>query len=451
MNKKLLPIAALLSAVLMLSSCLNSDDDDDYTYYDDAAVTAFSLGTVNRYLTTTSSKGVDSTYKTTFTGSNYPFYIDQSKRTIYNVDSLPIHSDASKIVFSISTKNGGNVAIKNVDSDTLNWHASTDSVDFSKPRDLYVYSNSGRVYRVYTVTVNVHKKDSLGFKWNTLTSNAPFEDLSSMRAVALGSDYYVLGTDGTATKVYKSTDAESWTLASSLSVDAYKSVQAKGGALYTISDGNLVSTTDGTEWTTVASASGMKQLIAASSSKLYAIGEDKIYSFDAQNKTFVEEAIDDAPKFLPEKNIFGACFFSKTNGKTDNIVVVGNRAESYNDTTAVVWGKVDEAADYSENQPWMYYSHSVGDKYQLPYNSDLHVVAYGDDLLAFGDGADVYRSQDKGITWKKDDVIYIPRLLTNNIRSEALAVAVDKDNYLLCVVGSYVYRGRVNYMGWAKK
>jgi hypothetical protein len=165
----------------------------------------------------------------------------------------------------------------------------------------------------------------------------------------------------------------------------------------------------------------------------------------------VEEAIDDAPKFLPEKNIFGACFFSKTNGKTDNIVVVGNRAESYNDTTAVVWGKVDEAADYSENQPWMYYSHSVGDKYQLPYNSDLHVVAYGDDLLAFGDGADVYRSQDKGITWKKDDVIYIPRLLTNNIRSEALAVAVDKDNYLLCVVGSYVYRGRVNYMGWAKK
>ena len=84
-----------------------STDDNDVVYYDDTAITSFSLGTMNRYVHTKSSTGADSVYKTTYSGSNYAFYIDQLTCEIYNVDSLPKGTDAAHVITTISTKNGG--------------------------------------------------------------------------------------------------------------------------------------------------------------------------------------------------------------------------------------------------------------------------------------------------------------------------------------------------------
>ena len=47
----------LLVAALSLISCLNSSDDST-TYYCDMAIKTFTLGTLNRYLHTTTSDGV---------------------------------------------------------------------------------------------------------------------------------------------------------------------------------------------------------------------------------------------------------------------------------------------------------------------------------------------------------------------------------------------------------
>ena len=79
MKRKFFAFILLLSAGLSLSSCLSSDDDTNIEYTHDTAITAFSLGTMNRYyLGKTSDGTMDSTYATTIAGSNYKFYIDQT-------------------------------------------------------------------------------------------------------------------------------------------------------------------------------------------------------------------------------------------------------------------------------------------------------------------------------------------------------------------------------------
>ena len=85
MKRKFFAFIALITATLSLSSCLSSDETTvEYTH--DTAITAFSLGSLDRYTKTTAGK--DTLLKANVTGSDYKFYIDQAQRLIYNVDSL---------------------------------------------------------------------------------------------------------------------------------------------------------------------------------------------------------------------------------------------------------------------------------------------------------------------------------------------------------------------------
>lgn len=96
MIKKLFSLLIIVAAMVSLTSCL-SDTDVEVTYYDDTAITAFSLGTINRYNHTTKTDGTgDSIYVTKIAGSSYKFYIDQVNALIYNPDSLPVNCDAKQ-------------------------------------------------------------------------------------------------------------------------------------------------------------------------------------------------------------------------------------------------------------------------------------------------------------------------------------------------------------------
>ena len=70
-------------------------------------------------------------------------------------------------------------------SESLKYFYSTDSTDFSVPRDFNVYSNSGVAYRKYTVRVNVHKENAEDFVWKKMTTDNALAGLVGMRAVAL--------------------------------------------------------------------------------------------------------------------------------------------------------------------------------------------------------------------------------------------------------------------------
>ena len=164
MNKYISALCALIIGTLSLTSCLNSGDDSDITYYNDTAITTFSLSTVNRYVHTTTSAGKDSVYKKTLS-SPVTFNIDQYRRVIYNTDSLFADCDLSHVLVSIGAKNNGYVVIKSLISDTLFNYSSTDSLDFSQPREIRAYANDGSGYRAYEVVINKHKVTTGKLMW----------------------------------------------------------------------------------------------------------------------------------------------------------------------------------------------------------------------------------------------------------------------------------------------
>ena len=134
-------ICVLLSLSALMTACLGGDDEQGTTY-SDMAITAVTLGTLNRYTeTVSSSTGNDTVVKSTLTGSNYRLTIDQVGHRIYNQDSLPVGTDLKHVVISsISTKNNGMVYLKSLTSDSVRYLSTTDSVDFTLPRTLRVFA-----------------------------------------------------------------------------------------------------------------------------------------------------------------------------------------------------------------------------------------------------------------------------------------------------------------------
>jgi len=160
--KQIKTIYYMLAALLLLASC-KSEDGYELTLYNDATITSFSLGTVNRYI-----KGVKKTYD----GSDYDMKINALEHLIQNTDSLPIYTDAAHIVCSISTLNNGVIFIKSLTSDEYTQYNSSDSIDFSNKegRKFRVLASDGSGYTDYTVKVNVHKEDGDLMVWKLQTS-----------------------------------------------------------------------------------------------------------------------------------------------------------------------------------------------------------------------------------------------------------------------------------------
>ena len=111
MKRILQVFCGLFASVLTLTSCLSSSDNESTTY-DDMAIKTFALGKLNRYLHTTSKAGTDSVYKSTFSATDQKMNIDQLNHRIWNADSLPVGTDGSRVVCTVTTKNNGFVYVK---------------------------------------------------------------------------------------------------------------------------------------------------------------------------------------------------------------------------------------------------------------------------------------------------------------------------------------------------
>ena len=158
-------VGMVLSAVIF-ASCMGSNDSDT-DYSNNTAITSFSLATVNRYIHTTGNSGQDSVYVSKLSNP-VTFTIDQYNGLIYNTDSLPTDVDVKHVLATINSKNNGTIFV--VNNDTLYYYSSTDSIDFSKPREIRVYAQNGQDYRKYTVTVNVHQIDNSTLSWKKMNA-----------------------------------------------------------------------------------------------------------------------------------------------------------------------------------------------------------------------------------------------------------------------------------------
>lgn len=286
-----------------------SSDETTVEYTHDTAITAFSLGSLDRY--TKTKAGKDTLLKANVTGSDYKFYIDQAQRKIYNVDSLPAGTRTAAVLATITSKNSSPILLMDINKtdSVAAYYSSSDSINFSTSRLIRVYSSDYSAYAEYKVTVNVHKELPYEFKWHELAqNNSQLAAFSDLKAVACGDYIYVFGKTAEGTKVLKSAinDGSAWSpimMNESLSSDAYQSAVALEGKLYISDGGKVYASADAATWTLVSGNADVKQLIGASSKYLYAYTAAGISVSKDKGASWEQEKLDTDADYLPTQNI----------------------------------------------------------------------------------------------------------------------------------------------------
>ena len=469
MKSKFAAFTLLLATVFLMASCLESDND--YTYNDDCAISSFSVTTAKQNTFVKTSDGLrDSLVVKELTLSNYKFYIDQINGKIYNPDSLPCGVDAKKLLCSVSNSSAGLVVIKKEKSDSLDYFSSTDSLDFSVDREVQVVSNSGLSVKKYTVHVNVHKEQADSFAWHATPICAELKTMQAIKTAAVNGKLILLGTDGNTTIVYTNNGTQ-WTkcetnLGHNLAADAYKSLVTKDDYVYISDGGNIVRTNDGKTWDIMGTATDVTRLVAASRYSLYGYATDgRLMTSKDNGATWAVAEIDDELSLMPYGETTYASVEIEGYAKTDRVMLFGTRdAATYpNDKYLTIWGKIDEAAENSENQPWAYYGVSADNNHAAPLLSGISAVAYDGGVYMMGQeegkAPKFYKSLDNGITWREDTAtVMLPTNFNENATNAitakgTYALTVDKNKSLWLVNASngMTWRGRINRLGWAKE
>lgn len=461
--KFLTVIASLFAAAFMITSCLD-DNTVEYEYSSNASITAFSIyGNIETQYIDSVHYGKDTTLVATVTGTDYPFVIDQGQRLIYNRDSLPVGTDVSKVVVSITADTSWILMTTEEDKDTT-W-ISTDSLNFENPVKFKVVAYSGVMGPTYTAKINVHKQVPDSLQW-TYMGNGFDTTVEAQKAVTLNDRIYVFaqqdaGVGVTSTSIH---DGKSWTAleATDLPDGAdYSSVMAWGDGLYMLADGSLYRSTDGVAWTKVETDARLNCLIANVASEwnknLYAVNADNrfVESRDGVTWTVGEEV----PPYFPKTNLSYAVSPLETNAFIERLTVMGDNGIA-TDTASVVWTRLT-TEDRWENYP-------VGEEEQeyCPKLSNMGMIYYNEQLYAFGGpGQDskgeiaafsrFYGSKNQGITWEAlTRNVLFPEEFTDLYRQAGgyYSFAVDKNNFLWIIwsKSGQVWRGRINKLGFAQ-
>lgn len=453
MKRKFFAFIALITATLSLSSCLSSDETTvEYTH--DTAITAFSLGSLDRY--TKTKAGKDTLLKANVAGSDYKFYIDQAQLLIYNVDSLPCGVRDTAILATISSKNSSPILLMDINKtdSVAAYYSSSDSINFSKPRFIRVYSSDYSAYAEYKVTVNVHKELPYEFKWHELAqNNSQLAAFSDLKAVACGDYIYVFGKTTEGTKVLKSAinDGSAWSpimMNESLSSDAYQSAVALEGKLYISDGGKVYASADAATWTEVSENADITQLIGASSKNLYAYTATGISVSKDKGVSWEQEKLDTDADYLPTQNISMNAAGVLSAKNVENVMLMGTRDKALNDTVATTWLRTVDYDVNAEAGQWNYLEIENNKSGKMPWLDQVITCAADTGFVALGSNGKWYKSQNAGLTWKQDKMVVLPAKFATEGR---FAFCRDKQHYYWIIRNGYVWRGRFNIDGWSKE
>ncbi|NPD91032.1 DUF6242 domain-containing protein [Xylanibacter muris] len=457
-------LSLLLLSAFLCVSCLDKDENE-FTLYDDTAITSFGISAADIYkYTKASDNKTDSMYVESSTEvARYPFNIDHVKGLIYNTDSLPKGTDATKLLCTYSTINNGIPYIVDEKTDSMRILSATDSTDFSFPRRVDVFSSDFTSRRTYTIKVNVHQEVADSFKWSRMADVPDFAAMDAVRCVYMDGKVFVAGKNAGNTYIYYTslTDGNSWTKSNIvLGSTAYDNMVAANGNIWFLDGTAIRKSPDGECLETVAEVPSIRKLAGGNSKELYALSHEgnMMKSSDGGN-TWTEDIIDDKNSLLPYSDMSCCVTKASFNKETDYILIAGSRdTEIYpEEKTSHVWRKIINK-ESGDTDKWSYIPFDSSNLYPMPRISNLSLIPYGNSFLAFGGagigGCDIpaystiYESRDWGITWKKNSIYHYPADFDKN--SSSLAVTVDSNSniWLICSGTGNVWRGRLNRMGW---
>ena len=336
------------------------------------------------------------------------------------------------------------------------YYSSSDSINFSKPRFIRVYSSDYSAYAQYKVTVNVHKELPYEFKWHELAqNNSQLAAFSDLKAVACGDDIYVFGKTAEGTKVLKSAinNGSAWspiTMNVGLSSDAYQSAVALDGELYISDGGKVYASADAETWTLVSGNADVKQLIGASSKNLYAYTATGISVSKDKGVSWEQEKLDTDADSLPTQNISMNVAGVLSAKNVENVMLMGTRDKALNNTIATTWLRTvdyDDDANAEAGQ-WNYLEIEKNQSGKMPWLDQVITCAADTGFVALGSNGKWYKSQDAGLTWKQDAMVVLPAKFATDGR---FAFCRDKQHYYWIIRNGYVWRGRFNIDGWSKK
>lgn len=426
MKRFLYVLSLALTANIMLVSCLSNKDEVTYTVYDEAAISSFTLGTLNQYQYEVSSSGkIDSLVKYQFSGSTYKMGINQVTGTIVNNDPLPAGTDTKHVVCTVLALNNGVVSIQRPDS-SFTAYSALDSIDLSYERIFRVYSSDGTRSRDYQVSLNLKTVSDDYFAWikEEVEDTTLLAGMNGMKAVALGDKVFLFGDRDGMTVALATTDGKVWTPCSGtqFNADAWKNVVVKDDYIYLLNGNMLIRSANADTWEECCDTP-LSRLFGASKQELYALSTsgDMMVSAD-EGLNWTKDSLDDSPALLPTDGLASVCFDYPSSDSTDYVLLVGNDGNK-----TQMWRKIKAYDSYAKPSRWVYMPVSTNNTQALPFHQQLSLAYIQDVLIASGNGRHVYVSLDQGITWMEFNS------LPEQMKGEHVAMTFDNKRRLVTV------------------
>ena len=451
-------IFSLFIATCFITSCLD-DDTIEYEYSSDASITGFYI--VDSIVTSYPGKneyGIDTTLTTSVIGANYPFVINQNEALIYNPDSLPVGTDVRKVVVNIIADTYGVYIV--AENDSL-WEEG-DSLNFERPVQFRIVSETGTLGRIYTAKINVHQQEPELLSWKKIESNF-HANIKKQKAVYAHHCIYVFAEQAsqvTMTRANLDKDGTSWSELEEIDIPVkadYASAMVWGEQLYILAENDLYTSSNGLNWEKVNTAQKFSKLLA----NIHTSNVQKLIAADMENHYIESEngmdwtQYDELPANFPEKNISFASYPLTTNPDISRIVLKGsNPVET--DTTVVTWTLLDQEHTWT--------ALTIDSENHLSPNlENPSMIRYEDQLYTFGgQGQDdglikpfsmFYVSKDNGITWSPvTSNMTFPETF-GSLYEQAngnYSCIVDKNHFIWIIWSQTgeIWKGRVNRLGF---
>ena len=385
-GRYILMLAALLSCV----SCLKDDNTYNTPH---AAISSFTIGYYNVSFHDMNIRGNDTLVNIREAGAMYPMTIDQVNNRIFNADSMAYGSDLSKVTTSVYGT--GTIGYRYLDDPAMEYlWRSYDSIDFTRGIQFMARSTDNSYTRVYDVQVNIRKVFPDSLVWSAPDTTA-FPVLSGLTSVVRNDTLFCFGTDtnGVASVSFRNISAGNWNGANAMTGIAASGwshrVTVCNGKFYTVSGGSVYGSQDALNWNSVKS--GIKSLIVSGEDygTLWAVSEDGnlLKTSDMTEWTTVQAV----PADFPDSAAVMFTYTLSTNSSMTRSVLAGLADDSLN---ASVWTIL------SGDTVWTQVDIPANKAIRLPAARDLTVFRYDDALFRLGRGLDGFRqSNDNGITW----------------------------------------------------